>query len=406
MSQSTKRTCCAALVLAALAVGPVPDAAAQGASQDAVPRGEMVDARWLPWLGCWQLWEEELDPSALLASEETAALLDRTVVCVLPRAAGSGVNLTTTAGDRVLVERTLVADGARHQVRDTDCPGWERSEWSRDGRRLFTHAELQCSDQPTRTVRGISLLSSSVTWIDIQVVEIGGRQMLEIRRYHPMSASEQDEGVAPAEMRKARREAAAPFDLNDVVEGSSKTSPRAIEALLVETEPRLALDSEALTALDDVGISNRVIDLLVALAYPDRFVVERRGRGGAWSSGGWGGFSGFHDPIWYDRYYPYYVTPFGYSSWGRGDYPYLLGGYATPFVAVPGGVDDSLGRAVRGQGYTRVSPRATTGTTTPTVPSGVSSGGTVTRRGYSGGSSGTSTRSGGTSTGRRAVPRR
>ena len=86
-------------------------------------------------------------------------------------------------------------------------------------------------------------------------------------------------------------------------------------------------------------------------------------------------------PIWYDRYYPYYVTPFGYSSWGRGYYPYLLGGYATPFVAVPGGVDDSLGQAVRGQGYTRVSPRATTGTTTPTVPSGVSSGGTVTRRG-------------------------
>ena len=182
------------------------------------------------------------------------------------------------------------------------------------------------------------------------------------------------------------------------------------------SEPRLALDSEALTALDDVGISSRVIDLLVALAYPDRFVVERRGRGGAWSSGGWGGFSGFHDPIWYDRYYPYYVTPFGYSSWGRGYYPYLFGGYATPFVVVPGGVDDSRGRAVRGQGYTRVSPRATTGTTMRTVPSGGSSGGrssggdssggTVTQRGYSGGSSGTSTRSGGTRTGRRAVPRR
>lgn len=420
----------AVAVLAAAAAGAATEAAAQDASPDAAARAAAVDPRWFPWLGCWQLREEQLDPSAPDAGAETAALLDRTVICVRPHGAGPGVTLTTAAGDRVLAERTLVADGVRRDVQATDCPGRERSAWSRDGRRLFTHAELRCADQPARTVTGVSLLSSRSTWVDVQVVAIGGRQMVEIRRYNPLPASAQDDrpesaapGVAPADVRQARREAAAPLDLRDVMEASSTTSPRVVEALLVETEPRLPLDSAALLALDDAGINGGVIDLLVALAYPERFVVERRDRGGAWSSGGWGGFSGFHDPIWYDRYYPYYVSPFGYYSWGRGYYPYLVGGYATPFVVLPGGdADAGRGRVVAGRGYTRVSPRGGSGgrravpRAGAAAPAGGSSGGgTVSRRGQSGGTvsrGGTGSRGGysagggGTRTGRRAVPRR
>ena len=58
-----------------------------------------------------------------------------------------------------------------------------------------------------------------------------------------------------------------------------------------------------------MGINSGVIDLLVALSYPERFVVERRDRGGSWSSGGLGGFGGgFYDPVWYGDLYPYYIT--------------------------------------------------------------------------------------------------
>ena len=428
MNKPTPRTLLAVAALAAVAAVAATDAAAQDAAPDAEARAAAVDPRWFPWLGCWQLREEQLDPSAPDAGAETAALLDRTVICVRPHGAGPGVTLTTAAGDRVLAERTLVADGVGRDVQATDCPGRERSAWSRDGRRLFTHAELQCDDQPARTVTGVSLLSSRSTWVDVRVVAIGGRQMVEIRRYNPLPASAQDDrpesapGVAPADVRQARREAAAPLDLRDVMEAGSRTSPRVVEALLVETEPRLPLDGAALIALDDAGINGGVIDLLVALAYPERFVVERRDRGGAWSSGGWGGFSGFHDPIWYDRYYPYYVSPFGYYSWGRGYYPYLVGGYATPFVVLPGGdAEAGRGRVVAGRGYTRVSPRGGSGGGRRAVPrtgaaapaGGESGGGSVSRRGGSGGSSGGavsrggySTAGGGTRTGRRAVPRR
>ena len=274
---------------------------------------------------------------------------------------------------------------------------------------------------------GVSLLSSPATWADIQVVEVGGRQLVEVRRYAPLRESEQrarlgsiDLGVDRADISQARRDGAAALDLPAVIDASERTSARAVEALLVETEPTLPLDGEALITLDDAGINGGVTDLLVALAYPDRFVVERRDRGGAWSSGGWGGFSGFHDPIWYNSYYPYYVTPLGYHFWSRGYYdPYLYGGFATPFVVLADGVgrdDEAGGRAVPGVGFTRVSPRGWTGGGGAVVPpagtvsrgrssGGGSSGGSVSRGGFSsGGSSGGS--GGGSGGGRTAVPRR
>ena len=404
---------------------PNVPAALRAPAPIAVPAGGDLDARWSPWLGCWQLWEEQLDPSA--EASEAAALLDRTVVCVRPDPEGSGVRLTAEAGERVLVDRTLVADGVRRDVVETDCNGWERSEWSADGRRLFTHAEIQCSDQPVRKVTGVSLLSTPATWADIQVVDVGGRQLVEVRRYAPLHQAEQDArlgapndlGVDPADISQARRDSAVVLNLPAVVDAGERTSPRVVEALLMETEPTLPLDGDALIALDDAGINGGVIDLLVALAYPDRFVVERRDRGGAWSSGGWGGFSGFHDPIWYNSYYPYYVTPLGYHFWSRGYDPYLYGGIATPFVVLQDGIDSGSGnggRMVPGVGYTRVSPRGWTGGGSAGVPpagyvsrggssGGGSSGGSVSPGGYSsGGSSGGSR--GGTSTGRTAVPRR
>ena len=388
-------------------------------------QAESIDSRWAPWLGCWQLWEEELeelDPSGPAEDTDQRALMERTSACVRP--AGPGVSITASAGERRLVERQLVADGNRHDVVEGDCRGWERSEWSRDGHRLYTTAELQCSDLPARHLSGLSLLVSASSWVDIQFVELGEHQQLEVRRYAPVRAemeastpSDPTSEIGPAEIRQARRESAEAPNLSDIMEASSITTPRVVEALLVETEPRLKLDSKALVELDDAGIDHGVIDLLVAQSYPEQFVVERRDRGGAWSSrsgSGFNGFSGYYDPIWYSDLYPYYITPLGSRYWGGAYNPYLYGGAAaSPFVIISErGVEQAAGAgAVKGQGYTRVLPRATEnrraagrrgatsgarGGSTRTGSSGGSGGNTASTGGYSSGRSGT---------GRRAVPR-
>ena len=390
---------------------------------------EPLDARWTPWLGCWHLWEKQFEAGVPALDDDTSALVGRTYVCVTPADEASGINLTALAGSDVLVERRLIADGTRRDVREPNCAGWEESEWSRDGQRLFTRAELRCGDQPAHTIDGVSLMTSASKWVDIQIVDTGTRAQIEVRRYTPVPPTERDAllgstFVLPldaSEVRQARRESAVPLTLADVMEASQKTPPRVVETLLVETEPQLALDSAALIALDEMGINSGVIDLLVALSYPERFVVERRDRGGSWSSGGLGGFGGgFYDPVWYGDLYPYYITPFGNRGWGSGYNPYLFGGAASPFVIVGGGeVEDSSGRAVSARGYTRVRPRDITGAPRMAKPrwgssgSGSAGGGSTASSGSSGASSAGGAvawpggySGGGSNSGRRAVPRK
>ena len=422
-----------AVALPAAALPALAEGAAGGAAQSAVE----PDARWLPWMGCWRLGEEQFEQAP-----DGSELPGPMFVCLSP--AAEGARMTARAGDEVFVERTLVANGVRREVSDGECRGWERRDWSADGRRLFTSAEIRCGDDDAPIARsGMSLLSNTSTWVDIQVVEVEGQQHLEIRRYNPAPNAESgtDESAARFDdIRQARRESASPPRLAAVREAAATADPRVVEALLTETEPRLQIDRDMLVELDDAGIDSGVIDLLVALAYPERFVVERRrsgSSGGGWSSTG-GGFA--YDPFSYGAAYPYYMTPFGYYGYmrygglyGGGYSPYYgypaFGG-GNPFIQLGGGDGAPRGGAVKGLGYTRVRERTAVenlggvvpaggatggsstarrrgGGSTPTV--GSSGGGGATRGGYSGRSGGGASSGGGSSSsggGRTAVPRR
>src|ERR671914_1959452 len=95
---------------------------------------QQLDARWTPWLGCWQLGGEEVR------------------VCVTPSADARGVTLSTyvDGGDRgsdpltseresdprqsdprqtAVLEQTLVADGARHAIAEAECRGYQSADW-------------------------------------------------------------------------------------------------------------------------------------------------------------------------------------------------------------------------------------------------------------------------------------
>ena len=196
--------------------------------------------------------------------------------------------------------------------------------------------------------------------------------------------------------------------------------------MLVETGTMFALDGRTLIRLDDGGVPGEIIDMLVALSFPEDFSVRRSaptGGGGGGFLSSWGGYG-------YDAWYPYYAAPFGYyygwspyrSLYGWGDYYYL----DAPYYGLPGSgftesPDVGAGRVYEGYGYTRVAtprddggvrgqargraqPRGTGGAGSSggggSSPSsgggGGGGGGTVSAGGYSGG--------GGTSSGT-AVPR-
>lgn len=398
----------------------LPTAAQQSNTPPDIAVAGDLDSRWLPWLGCWQLSDEQMDRAAHESHgfNNASNFPDRALVCVTPADGASGVKLVTVAGGRVLVERTLVANATMRQVDEGNCQGWNHGEWSRDGRRLFTRAELRCGDSPLRSHSGISFMATRSTWVDIQLVDVGVHQHLEIRRYNPVNTSEHDEllgtpfalPVGPSEILRARRESAIPPTLLAVLDATQKTAARVVEAMLTETKPRVDLTSATLIELDDAGLDGDAIDLLVALSYPDQFVVKRRDHPEARLGGG---FGRFYNPIWYGDLYPYYVTPLGHRYWSNGYAPYFYGRAASPFIALRNDLDDDpSGRAVRDRGYTRARPRVTTGvsrrtnrrgdsssTVAPRSGAGSASGGKATPGGYT---QGGRSRSGG----RAAVPRR
>ncbi|HEY7699649.1 MAG TPA: hypothetical protein VIE88_14600, partial [Vicinamibacteria bacterium] len=159
---------------------------------------------------------------------------------------------------------------------------------------------------------------------------------------------------------------------------------------LLERKGRFPLDSEALLRLSEAAVPASVIDLMVAVTFPERFSVERESGGGGGMGWGYPGYDPFFDAAFA---YPYYFAPFGYYYWYA---PYPIYG---PPVGAPAA---SVGRAVEGRGYTRVTrvepgdsgerrarPRGESGSSD--TSSGKSSSGSVSREGYSrsGGSQGT-----------------
>ena len=207
-------------------------------------------------------------------------------------------------------------------------------------------------------------------------------------------------------------------------------SPPALEAALIELHPRFDLDRDTLIRLDAAGVAGSVLDVMIALTYPDRFVVDRPGSAPVVSYTGPISRSYGFDPFWYGLdgfgpYYPYYYSPFGYAGWGRyygyTPYSYYRG---DTFLIAPGRAGDarardrSPGRVVNDRGYTRVRPRDSGGDAPASGDrsrgstrsssggssgsssggaSGSSGGGTMTPQGATGGGSG--------DTGRTAVPR-
>ena len=401
------------------------------------------DSRWLPWSGCWRLVEE----TGALPDEidERRAFADRVVVCVTPAAGTQAVEVATFAdGTQILLE-TLQADAIDHAVTQASCNGHRRDSWSADGARLFTRADLTCEDGGQRSVSGVGLMASPTTWLDIQLVETEGRGAVTIRRYiRAGRLAIEEAGAVPLTpdrreraLDAARLVSSAGLDITDVIEAHHLTESAVVEAMLVETGPAFALDGRALLDLDDAGLPDDLIDLMVALSFPDEFAVRRpAGRAYPTSVGGAGGFASSYDPFLFDQWYPYYASPFGYYyGWSPFNSLYYLGP-AYSYGILPYGVlqgsdpAEAQGRFYNGRGYSRTGAQAPTvqrrardrndpGVTAGLSPSsggssrgasaGASSGGgggRITPGGYtSGGRAGSSGSTSSGSTGRTARPR-
>ena len=361
---------------------------------------QATDSRWVRWLGCWQLVDESLREAG--SGRVTPQTATGVFVCVSSADERAGVSLKTTVANQPALEQTIVADGLDHPVTDAGCRGTQRAEWSNTGRRLFASAQVVCDDQRLRKISGLTMIDGSGTWVDVQAVDVGGQESIRVRRYR--QAPEQRMEINSAQS----PDGALTFD--DVKEATGKVrkvSPAVIEAALMATRAHIDLNSQRLLDLDRAGVPASVIDWMVALAYPDHFVVERRYQSGVTSSVALSSASSSYFQYLSGSLYPfdYDIYPYGAYYYSPFAYPYIVPSFGSgnPSDGSSPTVAAGEGRVINGVGYVRLRPREASGS----EGSGggqSSNGSTSTRDASSGsatssGSSGSSESSGGATSG-------
>lgn len=322
-----------AAVVLLLAVGAVPEAQAQ----------DGAGGPWTAWLGCWDLIQER-DGTA-----ETPIQASRRV-CLEAGDSDLAVDLTTQVDGEVALLQQIVADGRERELVEGGCSGVESARFSADGARLLVRSSLHCGDRPVVS-SGITMLSSSQIWTDVQVSEVEGQREVLVRRYRrvePAAPALDDQALLA---RVSRQAAGAPLDADDVIEALEWVDPAAVEAMLLEGDHGFEMNADLLLRLADADVPDNVVDLMVALSYPDYFRVDdadgqelERSEDRGYRTYGRGYWS---YPWFAYGYYDPYFAPFG-----RGSYYYPGPG---GFVVIGGGTRFG-GKVVRGKGFTRVQP--------------------------------------------------
>lgn len=383
------------------------------ATGTAMASAQSADGRWLPFVGCWEAVGGE-DEIGLLCFEQQ----------------DGGVLLSNFVDGEVASTEFFAADGQQRPVSAEGCEGWEATRFSTDGRRIFTETEFNCGTEEVRRGTGVMAFVAPNMWSDIRTLDVDGEPVAWVQDYRLASRDVLvEEGVEdPAAdlgmaVRAARMSAAAPIDLDDVEEALQVMDPRGVETWLVAQDDELDPSADDLVRLADSGVPDQVIDAIVAVSYPEQFVVAADGdiethtprathyRGYMayspfWRTR-WGlGYAPFgwafgYDPYYYGGYgyrgygYSYgYGGPWGYRPYGYGYYGSRPG---TIIISRDGGGSVVNGRGYRRGGSTSDGAAARRGATPSYRSPGARSTGRSARP--------SSGRSGGSDSGRRAVRR-
>ena len=289
-----------------------------------------VDSRWAPWMGCWR------------AVDETA---EAPLMCVVPLAGESAVEMLTIVDGQVVSRESIFADGQERPVSREQCAGSERAEFSDDSRRIYLRSELACRAGGSRTSTGLMSIVSPYLWLDVRTLQVDGQSVPWVILYRQATQADVEAAGQASLIQaqgpdaiSARLAASMPIALDDVIEASGKVSAETLQIWVAERGNPFALDANRLIEMADAGVPSSVIDVVVAVSYPEKFVVEGGARfseprvaeagsigGGRRSALGCSmSLNPFDDPF-YDSYgrYSYGSRGYSYGGYGCGGY----GGY-------------------------------------------------------------------------------
>ncbi len=312
--------------------------------------------RWQAFFGCWT----STDPGVA-----------NSVLCFTPD--GAGVEVSTVVDGEPASTEGVLADGQERMVQTEGCTGFRSVEFSLDGRRVFTRSRVVCADE-TRSNSGVMAFVAPDRWVDVRSIEIGGEPVTWMQEYRPVDPEWfyehgiQDPSVLDHQTVLAMRlRASQPIGNVDVEEAASHIATGAVEMWVAVQPSAFALDAAEIVRLADSGMPTSLIDLMVAVSYPDRFAVSLDGAATIYEPEPEPSVvqysivrprpfrSYFFDP--YFISWPYRHVSYGYPNYRY--YVYNLGGvtvysdYQPRTIVIQPRTPSSRGRMVNDRGYVR-----------------------------------------------------
>ena len=318
---------------------------------------ENLDNHWLPWIGSWRLVSSTINSIGPPLKEEY-------LLTIRPDKEGNFITMESTRDKTVMYEEKIETDGLRHPLNEDGCTGWYSYSWSETGNRLLFNGESSCVGDLSQKISGISIIDTVGDYVDIKLLKSGDEKAITVHRYqHVDSDLNTPAALILSKAYNARISAGKGFSLDEVIELSSKVEPEVLETALVEMHNPFPVNSKQLIRLSDAKVPSKIVDLVVALSFPEKFTVEKATLSWVKTSPSfmapqyllpispwyWTPFACLlHDHRYYDWDWDWYLDWYLQSWW----YPYEYG-----YINYGGGAGtDNNGKLVSGQGYTRTPP--------------------------------------------------
>ncbi len=337
----------------------------------AVPvEGQSEVGSWLAFTGCWTPLEQDAE--------------ERPTMCVVPGEDRFSAEFVSVRDGEVVSREVARADGRPVDASQEGCEGTTTWRFSQDGHRVYHRSEHVCDGAVTRRGSGMMVMLNPTEWMDVSSVEVEGEVTPWVQRYRMAGImATQAAGYAglgddqEMAIRAARMYSTTSPTIASIIEAGQTLHAETVQAWLVESEPDLNVNAEQLIRIADAGVDPEVIDVVVAVANPQRFRLREEDRRGVALA------RQDRDRDRYSRRVrtdPWYYSPFGfgygsyggYGPYGYGYSPYRYGyspytygggygmgygyngiGYRPVVVQVSERPAEQRGRLVRGLGYVR-----------------------------------------------------
>ena len=259
-TNASPRTWFAAVLTAACLMGASPVIAAQTPA---------TGDRWQPWLGCWSA-----TPPRFVDLEA-----EPQQVFVVPVPGTAAVDVVTVTGSKIVSRERIDPNGEHRPGEREGCTGWDSAQWSADMRRVYLQSEYTCTGGVKRATTGLMASGANGDWLDSVGVGLGDKVGVRILRHRPspplpMLPPEIASAVARDSREPVALRALLPVGDAEIIEASKHVSGAVIEAWLSENRQKFTMTGKRLTAMADAGVEDRVLDVLVALSYPEVFAIK------------------------------------------------------------------------------------------------------------------------------------